>query len=223
MGSVLILPSLLWTCKTRPRGRSGRCAASCRCLLTACDGTASTGLATPGVPWRARAAWHSCGRHDVSAEKGCMALSRGRGQGLGHQRPQSGLLLACKGRRILWAGGPSGGSPNSPRNAPVATSNRTSEQNPINWYLLGEILLSLAEADGNRTRRGTLVPPLVLKTREPTRRSFASASEVTSLPPRAPDGRGKHMVCGDELRVRLEGQIADRLPHIEATLPGPAR
>ncbi len=31
------------------------------------------------------------------------------------------------------------------------------------------------------------------------------------------------MVCGDELRVRLEGQIADRLPHIEATLPGPAR
>ena len=30
-----------------------------------------------------------------------------------------------------------------------------------------------AEADGNRTRRGTLVPPLVLKTREPTRRSFA--------------------------------------------------
>ena len=38
----------------------------------------------------------------------------------------------------------------------------------------------LAEADGNRTRRGTLVPPLVLKTREPTRRSVASTSELTA-------------------------------------------
>ena len=37
----------------------------------------------------------------------------------------------------------------------------------------------MAEADGNRTRRGTLVPPLVLKTREPTRRSFASARKNT--------------------------------------------
>ena len=31
-----------------------------------------------------------------------------------------------------------------------------------------------AEADGNRTRRGTFAPPMVLKTTEPTRRSFAS-------------------------------------------------
>ncbi len=41
--------------------------------------------------------------------------------------------------------------------------------------------LILAEADGNRTRRGTLAPPLVLKTREPTRRSFASSGQQPSL------------------------------------------
>ena len=32
----------------------------------------------------------------------------------------------------------------------------------------------LAEADGNRTRRGSYDPPPVLKTGEPTRRSLAS-------------------------------------------------
>ena len=37
----------------------------------------------------------------------------------------------------------------------------------------------MAEADGNRTRRGTFAPPLVLKTREPTRRSFASTPHDT--------------------------------------------
>ena len=44
----------------------------------------------------------------------------------------------------------------------------------------------VAEADGNRTRRGTLVPPLVLKTREPTRRSFTSIAEHTRGRPRRP-------------------------------------
>ena len=46
----------------------------------------------------------------------------------------------------------------------------------------------VAEADGNRTRRGTLVPPLVLKTREPTRRSFASTAELTPAGAVGPKG-----------------------------------
>ena len=37
----------------------------------------------------------------------------------------------------------------------------------------------LAEADGNRTRRGPFDPPPVLKTGEPTRRSDASVEQVT--------------------------------------------
>jgi len=35
----------------------------------------------------------------------------------------------------------------------------------------------IAEADGNRTRRGSFDPPPVLKTGEPTRRSLASSVE----------------------------------------------
>ena len=42
---------------------------------------------------------------------------------------------------------------------------------------LGKTPLVLAEADGNRTRRGSLDPPPVLKTGEPTRRSLASNVE----------------------------------------------
>ena len=39
---------------------------------------------------------------------------------------------------------------------------------------LNEQSQSVAEADGNRTRRGSFDPPPVLKTGEPTRRSLAS-------------------------------------------------
>ena len=41
--------------------------------------------------------------------------------------------------------------------------------------------VSVAEADGNRTRRGPFDPPPVLKTGEPTRRSVASERKSSQL------------------------------------------
>ncbi len=46
----------------------------------------------------------------------------------------------------------------------------------------------MAEADGNRTRRGPFDPPPVLKTGEPTRRSVASAHQGS--PVEEAPGRG---------------------------------
>ena len=62
---------------------------------------------------------------------------------------------------------------------------------PRKRRFLRAVVGGVAEADGNRTRRGTYVPPLVLKTREPTRRSFASAHRI---PPRRA-ARPRRLTC----------------------------